>query len=168
MLLQGQVGIKAGGSNNYKLPHYTKDRFVCMNGRPVPMRLWSDCPPSTSSSTGTSSRSGSITTSTSSGTSRGSLTNLGCCWFGWRGRDGLITAMLKDLSLEAAEEMDVNREDITAELATEWMRRKERRWLRIDDVPMAMVVLCLCVGLCLSKRPMKERDLTSLKHLHRN
>jgi hypothetical protein len=76
--------------------------------------------------------------------------------------------MLKDLSLEAAEEMDVNREDITAELATEWMRRKERRWLRIDDVPMAMVVLCLRVGLCFAKRPMKERDLTSLKHLHRN
>jgi hypothetical protein len=69
-------------------------------------------------------------------------------------------------------------------------------------VPMAMVVLCLCVwprlllcvrgkerqlsvallckvvndllgwildiGLCLAKRAMRERDLTSLKHLHRS
>jgi hypothetical protein len=38
----------------------------------------------------------------------------------------------------------------------------------IDGVPMAMVVLCLCVGLCLAKRAMGERDWTSLKHLHRN
>jgi hypothetical protein len=29
-------------------------------------------------------------------------------------------------------------------------------------------VLCLCVGLCLVKRAMREHDLTSLKHLHRN
>jgi hypothetical protein len=81
---------------------------------------------------------------------------------------GIITTTLEDLSLEDAAEMSVDWEDITAELATESTQWKERRWLRIDGVPMAMVVLCLCVGLCLAKRAMRERDLTSLKNLHRN
>jgi hypothetical protein len=62
------------------------------------------CPPSTSSSISTSSSSGSITSSTSSGTSRGSLTNLG--GEEGEGEMGIITAMLEDLSLEAAAEMD--------------------------------------------------------------
>jgi hypothetical protein len=38
---------------------------------------------------------------------------------GEEGEMGIITAMLEDLSIEAAAEMDVDWEDITAELATE-------------------------------------------------
>jgi hypothetical protein len=91
-----------------KLPHYAKDRFVRTNGRPVPLHL--ECtalhPQAPAQAQAAAQAEDPSSTSVAAD-------------LGEEGEMGIITATLDDLSLEAAAEMDVDWEDITAELATE-------------------------------------------------
>jgi hypothetical protein len=107
--------IKAGGSNNYKLPHFAKDRFVRTNGRPVPMRL--ECtalhPQAAAPAQAQAAAASPQAAAQAEDSSPTSVSaDLG------EDETGIITSTLADLSLEASVEMDVDWEDITAEL--EW------------------------------------------------
>jgi hypothetical protein len=108
LLLQGQVGIKDGGSNNYKLPHYAKDRFVRMNGRPVPMRLectalHQQAAASAQVQAAAASPQAQAAVQAEDPSPASVAADLG---EEGEGEMGIITAMLEDLSLEAAAEMD--------------------------------------------------------------
>jgi hypothetical protein len=104
LLSQGQVGIKAGGSNNYKLPHYAKDRFVLTNGRPVPMRL--ECTallPQAAAPAQVQAAAASPQAQAAAQAEDPSPT-LVAADLGEEGEMGIITATLDDLSLDTAAE----------------------------------------------------------------
>jgi hypothetical protein len=97
LLLQGQVGIKAGGSNNYK---YTA--LGPLAAAPAQVQAAAASPQAQAAAQAEDPSPTSVAAD-----------------LGEEGEMGIITATLGDLSLlEAAAEMDVDREDITAEL--EW------------------------------------------------
>jgi hypothetical protein len=108
LLLQGQVGIKAGGSHNYKLPHYAEGRFGCTNDRPVPMRL--ECTalhPQAAAAAQVQAAAASPQAQAAAQAEDPSPTSVAAD-LGEEGEMGIIPTTLGDLSLEAAAEMDVD------------------------------------------------------------
>ena len=102
-----------------QVARYAKDRFVRTNGRPVPMRL--ECTalhPQAAAPAQAQAAAASPQAQAAAQAEDPSPTSVAAD-LGEEGEMGIITATLGDLSLlEAAAEMDVDREDITAEL--EW------------------------------------------------
>ncbi len=85
------------------MPHYAKDRFVRTNGPgPAQVQAAAASPQAQAAAQAEDPSPTSVAAD-----------------LGEEGEMGILTARLEDLSLKAAAEMDVNWENITAELATE-------------------------------------------------